>query len=138
MTFRARTATLAAALSLMAAPALAFDGSNNPGSSFAPEGVPPAYSGTDNPGIDRGLSRTEARALGRDECQEFKTNFSENRSQFGKCIAAVAKALRQGTNPRQACEGLNRKPQEGERRSDFSACVEAAARALRDQNAPSA
>jgi len=133
MTFRAKTASLTAALSLMAAPAFAFDGSENPGSSFQPESTPPSYSGTENPGIDHRPSRADARAIGRDECQEFKANFGENKSQFGKCVAAVAKSLRQGTNPRQSCEGLNRKPQEGERRSDFSACVKAAAQALNDQ-----
>ena len=136
MTFRAKTASLTAALSLMAAPAFAVDGSNNPGSSFIPEGTPPSYSGTENPGTEHRPSRPEARAIGRDECQEFKANFKENKSQFGKCVAAVAKSLRQGTNPRQACEGMNRKPQEGERRSDFSACVAAAARAQRDQHKP--
>ena len=133
MTFRAKTASLTAALSLMAAPAFAFDGTDNPGSEFRPEGTPPSYSGTENPGTEHRVSRQEARAIGRDECQEFKTNFAENKSQFGKCVAAVAKALRQDTNPRQACDGLNRKPQEGERRSDFSACVAAAARAQRDR-----
>ena len=115
MTFRAKTASLTAALSLMAAPAFAFDGTDNPGSEFRPEGTPPSYSGTENPGAEHRVTREEARAIGRDECQEFKTNFAENKSQFGKCVAAVAKALRQDTNPRQACEGLNRKPQEGER-----------------------
>ena len=71
----------------------------------------------------------EARALGRQECQEFKLNFGDNKSQFGKCVAAVAKSLRQqGVSAREACgqSGLSRKPAEGEKRSDFSACVLAA------------
>ena len=98
-----------------------------------------AFDGTDNPGVDnreaRGdnsLTRAEARAIGRDECQEFKTNFSENKNQFGKCVSAVAKSLRQeGVSAREACgqSGLSRKPAEGEKRSDFSACVLAARRA---------
>lgn len=36
-------------------------------------------------------------------------------------------------SPREACQGLNRKPAEGEKRSDFSACVKAAARANKEQ-----
>ncbi len=95
-----------------------------------------AFDGSDNPGVDnreaRGdnsLTRAEARAIGRDECSEFKTNFSENKNQFGKCVSAVAKSLRQeGVSAREACRdsGLSRKPAEGEKRSDFSACVLAA------------
>ncbi len=127
-----RTATVAAALSLMAAPAFAFDGADNPGTGHVPEGTPP-HSGSDNPGTSH-VTRHEARAIGRDECAEFKTNFAENTSQFGRCIAAVAMALRHDISPNQSCEGLNRKPAEGEHRSDFSACVEAAAHALKDQD----
>lgn len=136
MTFRAKTVSLTAALSLMAAPAFAFDGPNNPGSPSQPEGTPPSHSGTENPGTEHRVSRQEARAIGRDECQEFKANFAENKSQFGKCVAAAAKTLRRdNVTPREACgdQELSRKPREGEKRSDFSACVEAAARALKDQ-----
>jgi|SRR5215212_11351229 len=98
---------------LSATPALAFDGTDNPGAEHKADG----------------LSRAEARAIGRDECSEFKTNFGENKQQFGECVAAVAKSLRQeGVSAREACRAtdLSRKPAEGEHRSDFSACVLAA------------
>ncbi|MFL5870887.1 MAG: hypothetical protein ACJ75R_07375, partial [Solirubrobacterales bacterium] len=72
----ARTAILAGALSLMAAPAFAVDGTDNPAT-----GHPTA---TDNPGTSHVTSH-EALAIGRDECAEFKTNFGDNKSQFGKC-----------------------------------------------------
>ncbi len=79
MTFKTKTLGLAVALSLMAAPALA----SHDGTGHVPENTPPGYSGNQNPGTENGLSRSEARALGRKECQQFKRNFSENRSQFG-------------------------------------------------------
>ena len=73
-------------------------------------------------------TREEARAIGREECGEFKQNFGENRKQFGECVSAVAKVLRTDKTPRQACRAadLSKKPAEGEKRSDFSACVAAA------------
>ncbi len=96
-----------------------------------PEGVAP--SATANPRVSQHLSAGAARALGREECQEFKMNFGDNRSQFGKCIADVAKALHGAAAPGRACANMNRKPEEGEHRSDFSACVAAAAQALKEQ-----
>jgi hypothetical protein len=94
-----------------------------------------AYDGSDNPGVDNrdakadnGLGREEARAIGRDECQDEKTNFVHH-NEFGKCVSAVAKSLRQeGVSAREACRdsGLSRKPADNETRSDFSACVRAA------------
>lgn len=188
----AKLASLVAALGLVAAP-LAIAGSET-GAEHTPEGVPPSYNGSENPGTERapegvplgppaetpppgvpvgsegtappvgvapgppagvelgspqGLTPTssgsedaggsraaaaEARALGREECQEFKTNFGDNRSQFGKCIAAVARTVRSSTAPGRACAGMNRKPEEGERRSDFRVCVVAAARALGERD----
>jgi hypothetical protein len=97
-----------------------------------PEGVPPGYNGTENPGVSHRPSGHEARALGREQCGEFKKNFRQNKSQFGRCIADVAKALRAEVAPGRACKGMNRRRQEGQSRSDFSACVKAAARALRE------
>ena len=95
-----------------------------------------AYDGTDNPGADNkeagadnGLSREEARAIGREECSEFKTNFGDNKQQFGKCVAAVAMAIRQeGVSAREACNAkdLSHERKDGEVRSDFKACVLAA------------
>ncbi len=98
----------------------------------APEGDAPSYSGTENPGAAHRLSAGEARAVGREACQEWKTNFGDNKSQFGKCIADVAKALHGSAAPGRACADMSRKPDENERRSDFSACVAAAAQALRE------
>ncbi len=132
MRFIAKTAAVAAALGLMAVPAAASGPSGH-----QPETTPPGYSATDNPGSEHRASKGEARAIGRDQCGEFKQNFSENRSQFGKCVSAVAKTLRRDMSPREACQGLSRKPADSETRSDFSACVKAAARAKKEARAPS-
>ncbi len=96
----------------------------------------PGYDATDNPGASHAPTRPEARALGREECQEFKRNFGDNRQQFGKCVSAAARVVRTRTTPREACgdQGLSRKPQGDERRSDFNACVIAAPRAQREAN----
>ena len=120
---------LVTAVAATAAPALAFDGSDNPGVPHR-EGAP--HSGDDNPGKTQGLGREEARALGREECQEFKANFKENRSAFGKCVAAVAKTLRdENESARSACDAANlsHERRDGQKRSDFKACVLASKRA---------
>jgi hypothetical protein len=98
-----------------------------------PEGVPPSYSGTENPGVPHRPSAASARSLAREQCQEFKQNFGDNKSQFGKCIADLAKALHGSAAPGRACSDMSRKPDENEHRSDFSACVAAAAQALKEQ-----
>jgi hypothetical protein len=108
---------LLVALTATAVPALAFDGSENPG--------------VDNreAKADNGLGREEARAIGRDACTLQKTNFKVNKSQFGKCVSVVARSLREaGVSAREACRdsGFSRKPADNETRSDFSACVRAA------------
>src|SRR5688572_18574825 len=56
------------ASALAATPAVAFDGTDNPGADNR------------DAGADNALSRTEARAIGRDECSEFKTNFADNKN----------------------------------------------------------
>jgi hypothetical protein len=176
----AKFASLAAALSLFAVPfALAgtpegvppgYSGEENPGSEYTPEGVPPegvplgqpegvppeetppegvpvgppeetppagvppSYSGTENPGVPHRHSADSAastRSLAREQCQEFKQNFRDNKSQFGRCIADLAKALHGSAAPGRACSDMSRKPDENEHRSDFSACVAAAAQALK-------
>jgi hypothetical protein len=99
-----------------------------------PEGVPPSYSGTENPGVPHRHSADSAattRSLAREQCQEFKQNFRDNKSQFGRCIADLAKALHGSAAPGRACSDMSRKPDENEHRSDFSACVAAAAQALK-------
>lgn len=121
MRFTTNAAVLASAATLLLVPA----GASAQGGS--PEDVPPDYGSESNPGSDN-VTREEARAIGRDECGEFKQNFGENRQQFGECVSAVAKVVRTETTPRQACRAadLSKKPAEGEKRSDFSACVAAA------------
>jgi hypothetical protein len=123
--FIARTAAVGAAFAAMAVPAIA----NGP-TGHVPV-TTPGYDGTHNPGISSnpGVSQTDAVALGRDYCGDFKQNFRDNKSQFGQCIAAVAKTLRFEFSPQAACQNLNRKPTGNERRSDFRACVIAAAKA---------
>jgi len=116
-------ALLVIAVAVVAAPALAFDGSDNPG---IPHREAAPHNGDDNPGDTHGLGREEARALGRDECGEFKENFKENRSAFGKCVSAVAKTLRdESESARSACNAANlsHDRRDGEARSDFKACV---------------
>jgi hypothetical protein len=101
-----------------------------------PEGVPPSYSGTENPGVPHRHGADGAagtRSLAREHCQEFKQNFGDNKSQFGRCIANLAMALHGSAAPARACSDMSRKPDENERRSDFSACVAAAAQALKEQ-----
>lgn len=108
---------LVSALAGTAVPAVAFDGTDNPGAD------------NKEAGADNGLSREEARAIGREECGEFKTNFADNKNQFGECVAAVAKSIRvAGLSAREACRAsdLSRKSADDENRSDFSACVLAA------------
>ena len=122
-----KLAVITGALALSAVPAFA---------AGPPESVPPNYDATNNPGSSHVPTREEARAHGREECQEFKRNFADNRQQFGKCVSAGARVVRTAVTPREACgdAGLSRKPQGDERRSDFSACVIAAAKAQREAN----
>jgi hypothetical protein len=112
-----------------------YTGTENPGTGRIPADTPPGYNGMENPGLSHQPDNHEARALGRDECQDFKQNFGENKSQFGRCIAAVATALRTDATPQEACAAhqMSHRRQRGERRSDFSACVVSARRALREQ-----
>jgi hypothetical protein len=154
----ARIALSMSALALVAAPAFAIDNpgsghsSGTPGASHVPGTVPP--SGTtgaqhapssvppSNPGQGpqggppSDVPPSQAKALGKTECQKLKTNFGDNRSAFGKCIAAVAQGL-QTSDPtkatfERACRnaGLSHKKAKGKKRSPFSACVEAGAKAL--------
>jgi hypothetical protein len=169
MALTAKTAAIAAALTLTAAPAFAIDGTDNPGTSYQqtyqPSGTPdqtsnpgtshqPAgtptqgdtpgtshqdgapYSGDNNPGTtQQPPTPSQARALGRNSCAEFKTNFKQNRSAFGKCIAAVAKALRNdNASAKAVCDASNltRKRLDGQKRSDFKACALAVAKARKD------
>jgi hypothetical protein len=149
---------LLAALALVVVPTLAF---GNPGSSHVPTTVPPGTtgppSGTTGPdnaqhgtsgqqgpsngepsgGPPSDVPPSQAKALGKTQCQKFKTDFKNNKSAFGKCISAVAKGL-QSSSPTKAtfkstCDkaGLSHKRAKGQKHSPYGACVAAGARALR-------
>lgn len=161
MNFKTKTATLTAGLALMAAPAFAageqpstippgYTSESNPGTEYQPTEVPPSYDGDTNPGTESSPgydgqnnpgtahvpTRAEARAIGREQCAGFKSNFKTNRSAFGRCVAAVASALRSDDTPAQACEAkrLSRTRRDGQARSDFRACVRAARNAEEEQS----
>jgi hypothetical protein len=125
------------------------DQTSNPGTTQQPSGTPTQtdnpgtpyqqgapYSGDNNPGTSHvPPTPSQARALGRTNCAEFKTNFKQNRSAFGKCIAAVAKALRNDSaSAKSVCGAANltRHRLDGQKRSDFKACVLAVAKARQD------
>ncbi len=110
-----------------------YSGAANPGMAHVPV-EPPPHNGSDNPGSGHRSEAAGTRGLAREHCQDYKKNFRDNKSQFGRCIADVAKSMNRGVSPRRACRNLSRRPAEGEHRSDFSACVAAAARALREQH----
>ena len=125
-----------AVLALGAVPALAIDppynGTDNPGQTPPTGTNPPTNTGITNPSpnVPNDVLPSQARALGVKECQNFKTNFSDNKQAFGQCIKAVATALHNSSSPttssfgrtcRQAGLSAHRKP--GQKRSDFSACV---------------
>jgi hypothetical protein len=145
-----RTVSILAALALAAAPAVALD---NPGSDHGPPagttGPSNAHHGTSGPqgppenagppsdtGQPSDVPPSQARALGKTECQKLKSSFGDNKSAFGKCIAAVAKGLQSDTPTKatfkSACKGLSHKKAKGQKHSPFSACVIAGARALND------
>jgi hypothetical protein len=156
-----RTVLIFAAFALAAAPAVALDNpgsdhsSGTPGASHVPSTVPPSGTtgpsnsehGTSGPqgppdnaggGPPSDVPPSQARALGKTECQKLKSNFGDNKSAFGKCIAAVAKGL-QNDKPtkatfKAACDkaGLSHKKKKGQKHSPFSACVIAGAHALND------
>jgi O-acetyl-ADP-ribose deacetylase (regulator of RNase III) len=81
---------------------------------------------------NHGVSKADARAIGKEQCQEYKENFKENRSDFGKCVSAAATTARNGTNPAKSCQGLSKKKTEGQEKTDFAACVKAAAQAEKE------
>jgi uncharacterized protein YcfJ len=132
MKFQSKLAVITGALVLTAAPAFAAAG--------PPATTPPGYNASSNPGSTHVPTNDQARALGRKECQEFKLNFGDNKSQFGKCVSAAAQAIHTDQTPRQTCnqQGLSHKPQGDEHRSDFSSCVIAGARAQREDNSNTA
>jgi hypothetical protein len=158
----ARTVGLFAVLALSAAPALALDnpGSNHssgtPGASQVPATVPPSGTtgpsnsqhgtsgpqGSQNEGQGNGgppsdVPPSQAKALGKTQCQKLKTAFADNKSAFGKCISAIAKGLESSSPTKATFEktcrqaGLSHKKAKGQKHSPWGACVLAGAKALK-------
>ena len=128
-----KLAVITAAFALSAVPAFAGPPAGVPGGGHA---APHSAAAAQNAGD--GVTLAEARGLGRTECAEFKRNFADNRSQFGKCISAAARVVRTHKRPGRTCNeaGLSHRKQGDERRSDFSACVIAAAHAEEQAEEP--
>ena len=140
-----------AVVALGAAPAFALD---NPGanhSSGTPAQGPPSSPGSQ--GQDQGNAPSDnshgqpsdtppsqAKALGRTQCQQYKTDFSTNKSAFGKCISAVAQGLNSSAPTKATFEkscrkaGLSRHRQKGKKHSPFTACVLAGMHALKNSS----
>ena len=129
-----KLAVITAAFALSAVPAFAGPPAGVPGAAHANSHSAVAV----QDGSDDGVTVTEARGLGRTACAEFKRNFADNRSQFGKCISAAARVVRTHKRPGRTCNeaGLSHRKTGDERRSDFSACVIAAAHAEEQAEEP--
>jgi hypothetical protein len=147
MSFYARSAAVAAAIAVMAAPAFAADPpaetpaqDHNPGAVHKPDSTPPSNDGTEHkpatPGPKAGLP-AKANAYGRYcKAQSKKHVEGEKGTPFSKCVTAMAKlATGQTSSPRKACKGLDKTHEEGERGTPFSRCVSDGAKLLRDQKA---
>ena len=129
-----KLAVITAAFALSAVPAFAGPPAGVPGAAHANSHSAVVVQDDTNVGV----TVAEARGLGRTACAEFKRNFADNRSQFGKCISAAARVVRTHKRPGRTCNeaGLSHKKQGDERRSDFSACVIAAAHAEEQAEEP--
>ena len=143
-------AAMTAAMAMMATPAFAYDGSDNPGAQNKPENTPTR---TDTPGTERkpdaskgkpdatpgpkaGLP-AKAKAYGR-YCkgQSKKHVKGEKGTPFSKCVTAMAKLANGSTkNPRTACKSESKKHVKGEKGTPFSKCVSGGAKLLKDQAA---
>jgi hypothetical protein len=135
MKISTKTFVLAAALSLMASPALALPPQvpDNDGTQHAPAGTPPSEHGT--PGPKAGLPE-KAQAYGR-YCKGFsRKHVSGTRgTPFSRCVTAMAKvATGEETSPRAACATLSHKHKAGAQGTPFGRCV-VAARRLAEQPA---
>jgi hypothetical protein len=159
MSFYAKSASVAAAIAVMAAPAFAADPpagtpdqDNNPGAVHKPDSTPPSNDGTGHkpdstppsddgtehkpatPGPKAGLP-AKAKAYGR-RCQEQPKKHVEGEkgTPFSKCVTAMAKLATGKTfSPRKACKEMSKKHVEGEKGTQFSRCVSNGAKLLRDQ-----
>src|SRR5215212_468356 len=111
-----RTASIAAAFALCAAPAFA-------------AGQPNEHS-TTNPGATHKLAAPGQYC----KAESKKKAEGQTRSDFSTCVRAQAK-LRSGKtdSPREACKGADKKHVKGEKGTAFSRCVSAGAKLLKDQ-----
>ena len=145
-------AALTAAMAMMATPALAVGGPDNPGAQHRPDNpgaqhrpdTPPTRG--DNPGTQHKPDTTpgpkaglpaKAKAYGRYCKTESKKHVEgEKGTLFSKCVTAMAKLANGSTkNPRTACKTLSKKHVEGEKGTPFSKCVAGGAKLLKDQAA---
>jgi hypothetical protein len=147
MSFYAKSAAVAAAIAVMAAPAFAADPpagtpdqDNNPGAVHKPDSTPPSNDGTEHkpatPGPKADLP-AKAKAYGRYCKDQSKRHVEgEKGTPFSQCVTAMAKlATGKTSSPRKACKELDKKPKEGEKGTPFSRCVSHGAKLLRDQKA---
>jgi hypothetical protein len=147
MSFYAKSAAVAAAIAVMAAPAFAADPpagtpdqDNNPGAVHKPDSTPPSNDGTEHkpatPGPKADLP-AKAKAYGRYCKDQSKRHVEgEKGTPFSQCVTAMAKlATGKTSSPRKACKELDKKPKEGEKGTPFSRCVSKGAKLLRYQKA---
>jgi hypothetical protein len=147
MSFYAKSAAVAGAIAVMAAPAFAADPpagtpdqDNNPGAVHKPDSTPPSNDGTEHkpatPGPKADLP-AKAKAYGRYCKDQSKRHVEgEKGTPFSQCVTAMAKlATGKTSSPRKACKELDKKPKEGEKGTPFSRCVSKGAKLLRYQKA---
>jgi hypothetical protein len=146
MSFYAKSAAVAAAIAVMAAPAFAADPpagtpdqDNNPGAVHKPDSTPPSNDGTEHkpatPGPKADLP-AKAKAYGRYCKDQSKRHVEgEKGTPFSQCVTAMAKlATGKTSSPRKACKELDKKPKEGEKGTPFSRCVSKGAKLLREHD----
>jgi hypothetical protein len=163
MRFYAKSATVVAAIAVMATPAFAADPpagtpdkDNNPGAVHKPDSTPPSNDGADHkpdstppsndgtkhkpttPGPKADLP-DKAKAYGR-YCQDKSKKRSDAEpgtkgTPFSQCVTAMAKLANGKTSsPRKACKDLSKKHKAGEKGTPFSRCVSQGAKLLREQH----
>jgi hypothetical protein len=163
MSFFAKSAAVAAAIAVMAAPAFAADPpagtpdqDNNPGAVHKPESTPPSNDGTAHkpdstppsndgtehkpttPGPKADLP-AKAKAYGH-YCQDKSKKRSDAKpgtkgTPFSQCVTAMAKlATGKTASPRKACSELSKTPKKGEKGTPFSLCVSQGVKLLREHD----
>jgi hypothetical protein len=120
-------------MAMMATPALAYGGPDNPGAQHRPE---TQQKPDTTPGPKAGAP-AKAKAYGR-YCKDQSKKHVEGQkgTPFSQCVTAMAKlASGSTTSPRTACKTESKKHVEGEKGTPFSKCVSAGAKLLKDQAA---